>query len=512
MKILVAIMQHETNTFSNIETPLASFAQPLGYQDPPCGQAAIDFFAGTDMAIGGFLDVLKKHNIEAVVPIAAYAEPSAAVADDAFEVMAQRLCDAVANGCDGIMLDLHGAMVTQSYFDGEGELLKRIRQINPTVPIAVALDFHANISHEMCSHADIVTGYRTYPHVDMHETGLRAGNLLIRQLKGEIKPRTVWSSAPMLTHMIKQTPAKAPMKPIMDHAIELEASGQVLAASVFGGFPLADIPHAALASVIVVDENDSHGQAYADQLIKMAWAERAEFIYEPEPMEKTIAYAKTLKQGPIILADHGDNAGAGGAHDNMAVVAEILKQGLDNVAVAPIADPEAVDVLWKAGEGASITLPVGGKTATPSLALMPEPLELSGRVKALRHLKFVITGPMMTGFQVDLGRSAVFQVGSMDIIISEQRTEPADLGFFIHAGIDPLSKRYLVLKSRQHFRAGFEDIAKEILLVAGPGVCSSDYNQFPFKNLNRPIYPLDLNCNFSPTNPSLIKDAAQHVS
>ena len=499
MKIVVAIMQHETNTFSGLTTQLKDFAQPLGFDEPPCGQAAIDFFSGTQMAIGGYLDLLSNEDVEIVVPLAAYAEPSAAVEDSAFETMSARICDAVAKGCDGIMLDLHGAMVTKSHFDGEGELLRRIRMIDARVPVAVVLDFHANISQAICQYADIVIGYRTYPHVDNHECGQRAGKLLLRTLRGEIRPRTLWADAPMLTHMIRQTPAKKPMKPIMDHAIDAEASGRVLAASVFGGFPLADIPDAALSAVVVVDEQqEQEGQSLAAELVSMAWNSRADFVYDPEPMTKTIAYAKTLTQGPVVLADHGDNAGAGGAHDNMAVLAEILAQGLENVAVAPIADPQAVDTLFEAGEGAVVSLPVGGKTATPSIGLSSQPLELTGRVRLLKHIKFEIQGPMMTGFMVDLGRCAVFELDCVELIISEYRCEPADLGFFTHAGIDPRTRRYLLLKSRQHFRAGFEGIASDILLVAGPGVCSSDYSVFPFKHLKRPIYPLDQSFDWSP--------------
>lgn len=498
MKIIVAIMQHETNTFSSIETPLESFAQHLGLKNPPADNEAIEFFKGTHTAIGAYLDLLDDKGIEFILPLAAYAEPSGVVEDTTFEIMVERICEAVVEGCDGVLLDLHGAMVTQSHFDGEGELLKRIRQVNRKVPIAVALDFHANITDDICNNADIVTGYLTYPHVDMYECGMRAARLLLRKLAGEINPRTIWAKAPMMTHMIKQTPAQAPMKPIMDKAIASEQSEEVLAASVFGGFPLADIPHVCLSAVAVVDANDDRGECVVNELVSLAWQSRADFIYNPEPMADTIAHAKTLTHGPIILADHGDNAGAGGSHDNMAVIAEILRQGLEDVAVAPIADPAAVEALWQAGEGAQVALPIGGKTPVPSLGLAPQPLELTGRIKLLKRLKFEITGLMMTGFKIDLGRSAVFEVGSMEIIISEWRTEPADLGFFTHMGINPLAKRYLLLKSRQHFRAGFESIAKEILLVAGPGVCSSDYNVFPFEHLNRPIYPLDKEFEWQP--------------
>ncbi len=501
MKLVIAMMQHETNTFSAIPTPYKAFAGGTGLAEPPLGEAAIAAYGGTNFAFAAFLDQARARGAEVVVPIAANAEPSGPVADEAFEAIATRICEAVTAGCDAVLLDLHGAMVSESHDDGEGELLSRLRTIDPALPIAVALDFHTNLTKAMCDNASVIAGYCTYPHIDMYETGERAGRTLLEALDRGARPVIHWGARPMLTHMILQTPARQPMKDIMDQALRAEAEGSVLNASVFGGFPLADIPHASLSAVVVAEEGNNAAEPLLASMLDLAWARRADFVFEPEPLAQSVAYAKGLAYGPpgppIVMADHGDNCGAGGNHDNMAAVAECLRQGLTDLAVAPIADPEAVSIMAAAGVGAEITLMVGGKTDCPAIGLKANPLELTGRVKAVTDGSFTITGPMMTGFKMSLGRSAVLDTGAMEIIVADKRAEPYDLGFFTHAGIDPLRKRYLLVKSRQHFRAGFEEIAREIVLLAGPGVCSSDYGLFPFKKLARPIYPLDPDADFA---------------
>ena len=176
MKIVIAQMKHETNTFSPVPTPLARFARGGGV--PAEEQEAYAAFKGTDSAIAAFFDLAEAAGAEMVIPVAATAWPSGPVEDAAFEHIAGRICDAVARGCDAILLDLHGAMVTRSFDDGEGELLARIRRIAPQTPIGVALDMHTNLSAAMVERATVIAGYHTYPHIDVHETGLRAGKAL----------------------------------------------------------------------------------------------------------------------------------------------------------------------------------------------------------------------------------------------------------------------------------------------------------------------------------------------
>ncbi|MGE0799665.1 MAG: M81 family metallopeptidase [Lautropia sp.] len=501
-RFVIAGMLHETNTFSPVATPLASFfsraAPPEAAAGRPpllAGRAAIDAYAGTNIAFAAFLKAAAEAGAEVEVPLYAKAAPSAPTDRAAFDTMCDAIVGAVARGCDAVLLDLHGAMVAEGFDDGEAELLRRIRAIAPTVPIAVALDFHGNLSPELIRQADVITGYRTYPHVDMSETGERAARTLLAALDGRVKPRTLHAWLPMLTHMNQHSPMFQPMKDIMSRAIRMEAGGEVLNASVFGGFPLADIPWAGLSVVIVADAADeralARAQACCDELAAQAWERRAEFVYRPAPLSQTIAEAKALAEFPVVLADHGNNTASGGSADTMETIAEALRQGLTGIVAGPICDPAGVAAMIDAGVGARVTLPLGGRVDMPSIGRTGVPLTLTGTIRAITDGSFTVTGPMMTGLRVSCGRTAVLDTGPLQLVVAEERCEPFDLGVFTHCGIDPLRARYIIIYSRQHFRAGFQPIAKTILMAAGPGVCSSDYGQFPFARLHRPIYPLD---------------------
>ncbi|HEV3350720.1 MAG TPA: M81 family metallopeptidase, partial [Methylomirabilota bacterium] len=230
LKLVLAMMMHETNTFSPVPTPLSSF-RPLQ------GEAAIEEFKDTNTQLGGFLHVAREAGAEIVLPVAGGAHPSGYVEKAAYEDMAEAIVGAVRGGCDAVFLALHGAMVAEHVDDGEGELLRRLRAVAPRVPIAVGLDFHSHMTPAMVDHATVIAGYCTYPHVDMGETGQRAGRTLLRALRGEVEPVMVWGSRPMMTSTLVHAPSRQPMKDVMDQAMAAEASGAVLNASVFGGFP-----------------------------------------------------------------------------------------------------------------------------------------------------------------------------------------------------------------------------------------------------------------------------------
>ncbi len=483
-KLVVASMMHETNTFSPVRTPLASF-RPLN------GPAAIEEFRDTNTQLGGFLHVAHEMGAEVVVPIAAGAHPSGYVEKSAYEDMCDAIVGAVKNGCDAAFLALHGAMVAEHMDDGEGELLRRVRAAAPTLPIAVGLDFHAHMTARMVDNATVIAGYCTYPHIDMGKTAERAGRTLARALDGKVAPVMVWGSRPMMTSTLVHTPSRQPMKDIMDMAMAAEASGTVLNASVFGGFPHADIPHISCSAVIVCDRRTDEGQVLLDRLLGMAWDRRASFLYEGAPLASQIAHAKTLGDGPIVLVDHGDNTASGGTQDVMSVIEEVTKQGLQDVVAGPIADPAGVARILAAGTAASVTLPLGGKVDMPQIGLPAKPFTVTGKVARITDGEFVVTGPMATGTRVRMGRTAVLDTGAIQIVVSEGRSEPFDLGVFTHCGIDPRRKRYVLIKSRQHFRAGFEPIARHIVLCDGDGVTSSDLRLFTYKNRRRPLYPFE---------------------
>src|SRR6266403_4233740 len=248
LKLVLAMMMHETNTFSPVPTPLASF-RPLS------GHAAIEEFRDTNTQLGGFLDVAKEANAEVVVPLTAGAHPSGYVERGAYEDMCDAIVGGIRSGCDAAFLALHGAMVAEHVDDGEGELLRRIRAVAPRLPIAVGLDFHTQLTSTMVENATVITGYRAYPHIDMAETAQRAATTLVRALDGDVKPVMVWGIRPMLTSTLEHTPSRQPMKDVMDMAIDAEKRGLVLNASVLGGFPQSDIPHLSCSAIVVCDGN-----------------------------------------------------------------------------------------------------------------------------------------------------------------------------------------------------------------------------------------------------------------
>ena len=487
-KFVVAMMMHETNTFSPLPTPIESFARAGDLSGPLAVQEA----EGTNTSLGGFIEVARKAGAEFTVPMAASAHPSGLVTKAAYAQMTSAIVDEVKKGCDAVLLALHGAMVAEEYDDGEGELLNRIRKIAPDVPIAVALDFHTQMTDAMINGATIITGYRTYPHIDMADTARRAGRTLLRALAGEVEPKMVWGNRPIMSSSLVHTPSREPMKTLMGMANVAEDSGQVLNASVFGGFPQADIPHLALSSVIVCDRRTAEGEVLLNKILDTAWEKREGFLFHAEPLSVQVARAKSLEGGPVVMADHGDNTASGGTQDVMSVVEEAIKQGLEDACAGPICDPACVKQMVAAGVGSEVTLDLGGKIDMPAMGLKGKPLRITGKVKAITDGQFTVTGPMATGTTVRMGRTAVLDTGKMQIVISEKRAEPYDLGVFTHCGIDPRAKKFVLIKSRQHFRAGFEPIAKHIVMCDGDGCTASDLKLFKYTRVKRPLYPFDL--------------------
>jgi len=494
-KVVVAMMEHETNTFSPVPTPLERFGR--GGFGVPEGPAAYEAFKDTGTGIGGLLDVADHAGWEIVTPIAGNAAPSGKVHADAYDYMSDAICNAVEAGCDAVMLDLHGAMVAETTADGEGTLLARIRSIAPEMPIAISLDLHANMTDAIVNNCTVLVGYKTYPHLDMYEAGEHAGQLLVRTLAGEIDPVMVWGSRPILAQTLRMGHEDEPMGPLLEMARMQEGRG-LLASSVFGGFPLADIWHAGLSVVTVADAKEADAVEARDALLEAAWAERAEFMFESEPLSQTIAEAKQMTDGPIILLDHADNAASGGTQDTVAVLAEVIEQQLEDVAMFAICDPDAVKKMTKVGVGNQLSLDLGGKTDMPAIGRVGEPLKVTGTVRALTDGLFPVTVPMGRGTTTDMGATAVLQVGTVKVVVISRNVEPWDPGCFRSVGIEPTHMRYLILKSRIHYRAGFHDISTRDIPCNGVGVTSSDNSLFTFEKVRRPIYPLDPNTTATP--------------
>ncbi|WP_321938605.1 M81 family metallopeptidase [Paraburkholderia sp. J8-2] len=490
MRLLLAMFKHETNTFSPVPTPFERFFRRTG--GAVAGEQALEAYRGTGGALGAYIDVADELGAQIVLPVAADAFPSGPVHDDAYRRITQLILDEVAKGgYDGILLDLHGAMVTQSLDDGEGTLLRRLREIDPHTPVGVTLDMHANLYDDIVKHATVVTGYHTYPHVDMYEAGLRAARILARTIAGEFKPVMAWGNKPMLPHVMRQGTHAEPNRSLQARCMRYE-QGDALAASLFVGFPNADIENAGLSVVVCTDGDKAKASELRDALLDEAWREREQFLYASEPLAESVARAKaSTTAGPLVLLDHCDNTASGGTMDTTEVLAEVLKQGLDNAVFYAIYDPEAVQLAIAAGIGNDVTLSLGGKLPMPALQETSRPIEVTARVKLVFDGVFRNRGPMYRGALNNTGPTVVLDTGKVEIVVVSAHQEPFDLNCLSSVGVDPTQKRYIVLKSRVHWRAGFGDLAREVIECAGVGVTTSDYGKLEFRKVRRPIYPLD---------------------
>ena len=487
MRVVAARMNHETNTFSPVPTPFSAF----GPDGPTFGLAALDSARGTRTVLGAFLNACAQRSADVDVAVNAAANPSGAVDDDAYERFAGAIVESVRKGCDAILLDLHGAMVTRSYDDGEGELLRRVRAIAPETPLAVTLDLHGNITQAMIDNADIIVGFKTYPHIDMYETGAHAARLLFDQVERRAKPMLAWAQPPLLAHTLRSATGEGAMQRAVERAQRMEADG-LLAITVFAGFPLADIRDAG-TSVVAVGRTRDEAQSAADRLARQIWSERAGFVYQSLPLADSVACARGLRSsaGPVLLLDHGDNVMSGGTCDTTTVLDECLRQGMRGVGVGPLCDPQTVALAIAAGVGASVEVALGNKSALAPGIELRAPLRTTAHVRAITDGRFKITGPIYTGETWAMGRTVVLEDDAFTAIVTERPMEPLDIGVFECAGVNPRRFDFLILKSRMYCRPSFVPLSSALVECDSGGVTSSNYALFQFRKVRRPIYPLD---------------------
>ena len=486
MRVFMAMLSHETNTFSTLATDRAQFeTRELRY-----GGEILEVYRGTGTCLGGMIDGAGARGLLLLPSLAAAAAPAGRVAKDFYEDAKARICaDLRAAGrLDGVLLDLHGAMVPEGIDDGEGDLLAAVReQIGPRIPVGVTLDFHANVTAAMVRHATLLHGYKTYPHVDMAERGREAAERLADVAAGKIRPTTAFRQPRLLPPIASQRTAEGPMRRLYDLADEMERDPRVVSVSVFAGFPLADIHDAGLSIYVATNGDAGLAEGLADRLETVAWKHRREFIHRAVPVREAVADALGRDERPVVLADIADNTGGGAAGDGTEILRELLRVEAPGVTVACVWDREAAAACTRAGVGATLTLAVGGKVDDRHGA----PVTVTGRVTALSNGQFVHKGPMLRGLPGNLGRTAVLQVGGVKIILISHRWQTLDPEMIRIVGIEPTEERILVVKSTIHYRAAFEPIAARIIEVDAPGLSSSNLDRFAFTHVRRPIFPLD---------------------
>jgi microcystin degradation protein MlrC len=487
-RVLTAELAHETNTFSCLRTGKQAFRDRYVL----IGEQAIAARCEANTELAGFLDAGRAHGWQIEHVLSAAAAPSGKVERAAFEWLCNPIVAAVKRGqFDGILLGLHGATVLDFCDDGEGELLRRIRaSLGGETPIAVTLDPHANVSREMCSLADIVVSFRTYPHIDMRETGARAGAILHRTMAGEIRPHTIRVSRPMLEETNGGRTDVGPMIARLAAAKEHESQADVFAVSINAGFASTDIADVG-PTVLVTAQGDLDPHiAFAETLADDIWARRHEVLndYLTVEVAASIAAGFDPQNGPLVIADYADNPGAGGYGDSTALLGALLGAGISNACFGPMVDGEAVQALHGMKVGGSIRIAVGGKIDP---AFGGGPLTLKGELVSISDGNYVGDGPILGGLSRSHGPSAVIRIDGIEILIVTIPKQMIDMQQFKAFGIEPESKRVIALKSMQHFRAAFEPIAGQVIVCDSGALCTLHYERLPYRMVRRPIFPLD---------------------
>lgn len=491
MNVLIAVVSHETNTFSPAYTALEGFQSRASVQDT---EGLIAHYQGKGQCVTGLIEAAQEAGAKIVFSVDAAAPPGGLVEDDAFEGIVTRLIDHVKNQqFDAILLALHGAMVTRSYQDPESEILRRIRAIAPNTPIAVALDSHANLYPETVELADVVTGYHLYPHLDMRETGLRAGRLGLQLATGEVKPTSAYGRLPMLTHMLRQGSDVSPAKELQERASFYETQPGVLASSVFTGFPYSDIDGVGLTINVITDNDEDLARSILEELSNLAWASREQFVFPVEPLSEALERAKSLdaEQTPVLLLEHSDQPGAGGPGDSANFLRALIENHFSNTVYFGIHDEEAVATAIAAGVGAKVTLTVGGRYRLDHLGMSNEPVTITGFVRTISSGIPNHYAKGYFGLARSIGKAVLLDVDGILVALLSQRAEAVDVDMLTILGVDPRRHRYLAFKGRYNWKIGLEDVPRTVIEIEVDGATPSRHEKLPFTNRQRAIYPRD---------------------
>jgi microcystin degradation protein MlrC len=485
-RIAIGGFLHETNTFAPSKAAYADFVHGGGWPAMTAGSEVLKTMRDINVGLAGFIGEAERHGWELVPTMFAAASPCAHVTKDAYERIARVIVDGIANAgqLDAVYLDLHGAMVSEHFDDGEGEILRRVRHvIGNKLPLVVSLDLHANVTPEMVQHADALIAYRTYPHVDMADTGRAAARHLTLLSRGR-RFEKAFRQLPFLIPISWQCTNDFPSKGIYEKlgAMESEALPTL---SFCPGFPAADFAHCG-TSVFAYGKTKADAQAAVDRLADLIEGHERDFdgrIYTPdEGVQLAMALSKTARK-PVIIADTQDNPGAGGDSDTTGMLRALVRNNAVRAAIGAIYDPASAKAAHAAGVGASVKLLLGGSSGIAGDA----PFEATYFVEKLSDGKFVAPGPYFGGRDMDMGPSACLRLGEVRIVVSSHKAQLADQSMFRYVGIEPTEQAILVNKSSVHFRADFEPIAEQLLICAAPGAMPADPALLPWTNLRAGI-------------------------
>lgn len=477
-RIAVGGWQHETNTFAPSPATLADFEAPDAWPGLTRGEGVIEAVAGINLPLAGAIEALRQEGHEIVPLLWASATPSAPVTREAWEHIASMMLSdiAAAGRVDGAYLDLHGAMVAEHLDDPDGALLRAMGEAARGAPVVASLDLHANVTPQMLEQAAGLVAYRTYPHVDMAQTGARAARYLSAHLRGE-RPARAMRQIPFLVPLPWQCTEIEPAHSLYRDLARREGRAVELLSFAMG-FPLADIPDCGPSVFAYGRDEAAVDDAVAD-LAERVLGREGDFAGRFWAVEEAVAHAVAVSapnSRPVILADTQDNPGGGANSDATGLLAELLRQGARDVVAGLLYDPEAAMAAVAAGVGAEIDLALGGRSDG-------KPLEGRFRVLEVGDGRFTATGPFYKGSRMQLGPMALLGIGGLRIATASRKQQAADRAMFRHLGIEPEKAGIFVLKSSVHFRADFQNIASEILVVRAPGSNVADPAELVFRKL-----------------------------
>lgn len=483
-RVAIGGFQHETNTFAPSKADYAAFEAGGGWPGVQYGEPIFAAVEGANIPAAGAIQTLRALGHTLVGTAWAAASPSAHVTADAFERITGELVKRLSAllPVDGVYLDLHGAMVVETYDDGEGELLRRLREVvGPRVPVVASLDLHANVTHAMLEQADGLVAYRTYPHVDMAATGARAARLLDQIMRTGERPKRGFHQLSYLTGIPSQCSFIEPCKGIYEELERLEMrTGAVL--SFTPGFPMADFADCGMAVF-------GYGSPAAVDELRGAVADaEKDFALELHDAPDAVRRARTRGEpgAPVVLADTQDNPGAGGNGDTTGLLRSLIEQNAQDAVLGMLIDAPSAQRAHEVGQGNTSVFSLGGLSRIPG----DRPLSGEFTVEQLGDGRFTCTGPMFKGFRMTLGPMALLRsraAPGVRVVLASRKCQAADQEMFRHVGVEPRKKRIVALKSSVHFRADFEPIAKEVLVVKSPGPALADPAEFQWTKLRKGV-------------------------
>ncbi len=480
-RIAVGGWQHETNTFAPFLAEYEDFVETDEWPGLAIGDKLFSATEGVHLPITGSLKTLRQTDHELLPLLWCSARPSSYVTDNAFERISNILLDQIRlhMPLDGIYLDLHGAMVTQTYADGESEILRRVRRmVGDEVPIAVSLDMHANVTKRMVDLATVIDIFRTYPHIDMGETGARTASHLLRLLN----EKHWYKSIRKADFLIPLNWGYTWMEPTSSiyAGLSEEINNEVYAAAIAVGFHLSDIEQVGPA-VVAYGQSQNAVDSATKKLLNVININRNNFKGEILSARDAVAQAVGISSDadkPVILADTQDNPGGGGTGDTTGILRELIAQQVEDAVVAVIVDAEVAAKSHQSGKEAIIDIELGDKSGMPGHS----PLSTQAKVLELGDGCFTGTGPMYLGARMQLGLMALLDIAGIKVIVSSKKIQVADQSILRHLGIEPIKEKIIVLKSSVHFRNDFQDISERVILAKSPGAVIADPLELDYKN------------------------------